>query len=68
MLWQYNTVREYPDTVTGIPGLGGALEGGAAATLHNGMMFLNSGYLFNQHMPGNVLLAFKVVPDETTDE
>ena len=68
VLWQYNTVREYPDTVTGIPGLGGALEGGAAATLHNGMMFLNSGYLFNQHMPGNVLLAFKVVPDETTDE
>ena len=24
------------------------------------MLFVNSGYMFNQHMPGNVLLAFEI--------
>ena len=43
-------------------GRGGALEGGAAALLDGGMLFVNSGYMFNQHMPGNVLLAFRVQP------
>lgn len=60
ILWDYNTARDYPDTLSGIPGRGGALEGGAAALLHGGMLFVNSGYMFNQHMPGNVLLAFEI--------
>lgn len=60
ILWDYNTARDYPETLSGIPGRGGALEGGAAALLHGGMLFVNSGYMFNQHMPGNVLLAFEI--------
>ncbi len=60
ILWQYNTARDYPNTVSGIPGKGGALEGGSAALLDRGMLFVNSGYMFNQHMPGNVLLAFEL--------
>lgn len=68
VIWDYDTARNYGDTLTGIPGRGGALEGGAAALLDGGMMFVNSGYMFNQHMPGNVLLAFKIEPakDEAT--
>lgn len=64
LLWKYNSVRDYTDTVTGVKGRGGAMEGGSAALMHGGMLFVNSGYLFNQHMPGNVLLAFKVVPKQ----
>jgi polyvinyl alcohol dehydrogenase (cytochrome) len=60
LLWQYNTAIEFPNTVSGIDGRGGALEGGSAALLDNGMLFVNSGYMFSQHMPGNVLLAFEV--------
>lgn len=60
VIWDYDTARNYGDTLTGIPGRGGALEGGAAALLDGGMMFVNSGYMFNQHMAGNVLLAFKI--------
>ncbi|MFV0276538.1 MAG: PQQ-binding-like beta-propeller repeat protein [Parahaliea sp.] len=70
LLWDYDTARDYPETVAGIAGRGGALEGGAAALLDRGMLFVNSGYMFNQHMPGNVLLAFKVAagPSATSVE
>ncbi len=60
ILWQYNTAREYPQTVSGIAGTGGALEGGSAALLDAGMLFINSGYMFNEHMPGNMFLVFEV--------
>ncbi|MFV8816129.1 PQQ-binding-like beta-propeller repeat protein [Haliea sp. E17] len=66
ILWDFDTARDYPETLTGLPGRGGALEGGAAALLDNGMLFVNSGYMFNQHMPGNVLLAFKVANEAPT--
>ena len=59
VLWDFDTAQDFP-SVSGVPAYGGALEGGTAPLLDNGMMFLNSGYLFNQHMPGNVLLAFEV--------
>ncbi len=53
--WQAST------PTTGVDGPGcGSLEGSTGAVLQDGTMFLNSGYLFNQHMPGNVVLAFSV--------
>ncbi len=56
LLWEYDTVSDF-DTVNGVAGRGGALDG-AAPVVANGRLLVSSGYgLFNQ-MPGNVLLMF----------
>ncbi len=56
VLWDYDTVREFP-TVNQIPAKGGSLDG-AGAAVAGGMVFVNSGYGHNYEIPGNVLLAF----------
>ena len=58
VIWDADTVGEY-DTVNGVPGQGGALNG-PGATIAGGMLFVSSGYNFLGFMPGNVLLAFSV--------
>ncbi len=58
VLWDYDTLREFP-TVNQVPAKGGALDGGGAAVV-GGMVFVNSGYGHNYEIPGNVLLAFAV--------
>ena len=58
VLWDYDTLREFP-TVNQVPAKGGALDGGGAAVA-GGMVFVNSGYGHNYEIPGNVLLAFGV--------
>ena len=58
VLWDYDTLREFP-TVNHIPAKGGSLDGGGAAVA-GGMIFVNSGYGNNNEIPGNVLLAFAV--------
>jgi len=62
VLWSFNTAREFA-TPSGGMALGGSLEGPTGAVLQDGMLFLTSGYLFNQHMPGNALLTFTVHDD-----
>lgn len=59
VLWSFNTARDFV-TVSGGTARGGAMEGAASAVLQDGMMFLNSGYLFNPNMPGNLFLAFTI--------
>jgi polyvinyl alcohol dehydrogenase (cytochrome) len=59
VLWRFNTAQKFT-TVSGQSALGGAMAGGAGPLLHDGFLYVNSGYLFNQDMPGNVLLAFSV--------
>ena len=59
-LWDFDTAREY-ETVNGIKGKGGALDG-PGAVVAVGMLFVNSGYARFGGMPGNVLLAF--APEE----
>lgn len=56
VLWDYDTLREFP-TVNQIPAKGGSLDGGGAAVV-GGMIFVSSGYGNNNEIPGNVLLAF----------
>jgi polyvinyl alcohol dehydrogenase (cytochrome) len=58
VLWDYDTLREFP-TVNHVPAKGGALDG-AGAAVAGGMVFVNSGYGHNYEIPGNVLLAFAV--------
>ena len=58
VIWDVNTVGDI-DTVNGVPGRGGSLNG-PGATLAGGMLYVSSGYGFANYMPGNVLLAFSV--------
>jgi polyvinyl alcohol dehydrogenase (cytochrome) len=57
VVWEYNTVREYP-TVNGVAGKGGSM-GAPGPTVAGGMLFVGSGYVgVSNGLPGNVLLAF----------
>ncbi len=58
VIWDVDTVGEF-DTVNGVPGRGGALNG-PGATVAGGMLYVSSGYGLLNYMPGNVLLAFSV--------
>ena len=56
IIWDENTGRKF-DTVNGVDANGGSLDG-SGPVIVNGMLYVNSGYLFTGHTPGNVLLAF----------
>jgi polyvinyl alcohol dehydrogenase (cytochrome) len=58
VVWDFDTARTY-ETVNGVPGHGGSLDGPGAA-VGGGMLFVNSGYPTSGGMSGNVLLAFSV--------
>lgn len=58
LLWEFDTARIF-ETVNGIPGKGGSIDG-PAPVVANGMLFVNSGYGMFGQAPGNVLLAFEV--------
>lgn len=55
VLWELNTLREFT-TVSGETARGGSF-GGGGPLVHDGMIYVNSGYGLYFHMPGNVLLA-----------
>lgn len=57
VVWRYDTTRETA-TVSGARASGGSIGGGTAPVVDGGMLFANSGYGTNLHMPGNLLLAF----------
>jgi polyvinyl alcohol dehydrogenase (cytochrome) len=58
LLWEYDTTGDF-ETVNGIAGHGGAIDG-PAPVIAGGLVFVNSGYGMFGQMPGNVLLAFGV--------
>ncbi|MDZ4760745.1 MAG: PQQ-binding-like beta-propeller repeat protein [Alphaproteobacteria bacterium] len=58
VLFEYQTNREYPDTVNGLPGHGGSLDS-APYIAGLGTLFVQSGYARFGQPPGNVLLAFR---------
>jgi cytochrome c5 len=58
ILWDFDTIRSY-DTVNGVPGRGGSIDG-PGASIGGGMVVFNSGYPTAGGTPGNVLLAFSV--------
>ena len=58
VVWDFDTERDY-QTVNGVPGRGGSLDGPGPA-IGGGMLFVNSGYPTAGGTPGNVLLAFSV--------
>jgi polyvinyl alcohol dehydrogenase (cytochrome) len=58
VLWQFDSSAEV-GTLSGAIGRGGSV-GGGGPVVHDGMLYVNSGYGLYFHMPGNVLLAFSV--------
>jgi polyvinyl alcohol dehydrogenase (cytochrome) len=58
ILWDVDTVQEY-QTVNGVKANGGALDGPGPVVV-DGVVYVNSGYLYFGSMPGNVLLAYSV--------
>ena len=60
LLWQYDTTREV-ETLTGEHAAGGSMSG-PGPTVHDGMVYVSSGYGLYYHMPGGLLLAFRVKP------
>jgi len=58
VVWQFDTNREF-ETVNGVKANGGAMDG-PGAVVHDGMLFISSGYVSLIGRPGNVLLAFGI--------
>jgi polyvinyl alcohol dehydrogenase (cytochrome) len=58
ILWDFDTAREF-ETINGIKAHGGSIEA-AGPVIADGLVLVNSGYLFGGRMGGNVLLAFGV--------
>ena len=58
IIWDADTTRSYT-TVNGVEAKGGSLDGSGPVVV-DGRLYVNSGYIFAGHTPGNVLLAFSV--------
>ena len=58
IIWDFNTAREF-NTLSGEIARGGSIESDGPVVA-NGIVLVNSGYLFGGRMGGNVLLAFSV--------
>ena len=58
IIWDFDSIQTY-DTVNGVPGRGGSIDGPGPA-IGGGMVLFNSGYPTAGGTPGNVLLAFSV--------
>jgi polyvinyl alcohol dehydrogenase (cytochrome) len=56
ILWDVSTLGSF-ETVNGVQAKGGSLDGSGAVVV-DGTVYVNSGYLFAGHTPGNVLLAY----------
>jgi polyvinyl alcohol dehydrogenase (cytochrome) len=57
-IWSVDTTQEIP-TVSGVKAHGGSIES-AGAIVADGIVAVNSGYLFGGRMAGNLLLVFSV--------
>jgi polyvinyl alcohol dehydrogenase (cytochrome) len=58
VVWDFDSVRIYA-AVGGLTGRGGSMDGPGPA-IAGGMVFVNSGYIANGEIPGNVLLGLSV--------
>lgn len=59
VIWDVDTALKY-ETLNGGQGQGGSVGGGSGPVIKDGMLFINSGYGIYFHMPGNVLLAYRL--------
>ena len=58
LIWQFNTARQYDDTVNQVPAKGGSIGSGGPVVV-DGILYMTSGFVGVQNgMPGNAFLAF----------
>lgn len=55
LLWEMNMLRDYA-SVSGETARGGAFSGGGVLVA-NGQLYINAGYGYNNHIPGNALVV-----------
>ncbi|MFT5579230.1 MAG: polyvinyl alcohol dehydrogenase (cytochrome) [Paraglaciecola psychrophila] len=55
VIWQMNMLRDY-DSVSGETAKGGAFSGGGVLVA-KGLLYVNAGYGYNSHIPGNALVV-----------
>jgi len=55
VLWERNLLGEY-ESVSGATAIGGAFSGGGVLIAH-GHLYVNAGYGYNSHIPGNALVV-----------
>jgi polyvinyl alcohol dehydrogenase (cytochrome) len=65
VVWDFDTAIEF-STLNGTSAMGGSMGGATGPVFNKDMLFVNSGYGIYFHMPGNVLLAFRL-PEKTAD-
>lgn len=58
VIWEFDALRDF-EALGGLRASGGSFGGAAAPVFADGMMYVPSGYGIYNHMPGNVLLAFR---------
>ena len=58
VLWDFDNAPGDFETVNGVPGHGGSIDGPGAVVV-KGMVYVNSGYSRQSGMPGYDLLAFE---------
>ena len=63
VLWEVDTATDY-QTVNGVATSGGSFGGGSGPVFKGRKLFVNSGYGIYFHMPGNVLRAFELPPEQ----
>ena len=63
VLWERNMLGEY-QAVSGATAMGGAFSGGGILVAH-GLMYVNAGYGYNSHIPGNALVVLGLKEEDT---
>ncbi len=63
VIWAFDSAVPFT-SLSGASAHGGSFGGGAGPVFKDGMLFVNSGYGIYFHMPGNVLLAFRLAATE----
>ena len=59
LIAEYDTYREYRETLNGISGHGGSIDN-ATLAIADDMVFVQSGYSYFGGTPGNMLIAYKL--------
>ena len=62
VLWDLDSAVAF-EGLNGMKGQGGSFGGASGPVFKDGMLFVNSGYGIYFHMPGNVLLAYRLKTD-----
>lgn len=67
VIWTFDTAKHF-QALNGNTAVGGSMGGATGPVFNRDMLFVNSGYGIYFHMPGNVLLAFRLAEQPAASE